>query len=58
MTSITKARIINTIFYRARTKGQFRQAVLGFLSRLNELGHDLTPLLTLNFHLFELQTTS
>ena len=50
-----RQKIINPCFY--RTKGEFRQAVLGFFSRLDEFGHDLTSLLTLNFHLFESQTT-
>lgn len=50
-----RQKIINPCFY--RTKGAFRQAVLGFFDRLDEFGHDLTSLLTLNFHLFESQTT-
>lgn len=49
-----RQKIINPCFY--RTKGQFRQAVLGFLARLDESGQDLASLLTLNFHLFESQT--
>jgi hypothetical protein len=39
-----------------RTKGEFRQAVLGSFSRLDELGHDLAYLLE-RFHLFESQAT-
>ena len=49
-----RQKIINPCFY--RTKGAFRQAVLGFFSRLDEFGQDLASLLTLNFHLFESQT--
>ena len=49
-----RQKIINPCFY--RTKGQFRQAVLGFFSRLEEFGQDLASLLTLNFHLFLSQT--
>ena len=49
-----RQKIINPCFY--RTKGQFRQAVLGFFNRLDEFGHELASLLTLNFHLFESQT--
>jgi hypothetical protein len=45
----------NACFYRPR--GPFGQAVLGFFSRLDEFGHELASLLTLNFHLFESQTT-
>lgn len=51
-----RQKIINPCFY--RTKDEFRQAVLGFFDRLPEFGHDLAPLLTLNFHLFESQPTS
>ncbi len=50
-----RQKIINPCFY--RTKGAFRQAVLGFFDRLDEFGHDLAALLTLNFHLFPSQTT-
>lgn len=50
-----RQKIIHPCFY--RTKGQFRQAVLGFFDRLDEFGQDLVSLLTLNFHLFESQTT-
>lgn len=50
-----RQKIINPCFY--RTKGAFRQAVLGFFDRLDEFGHELASLLTLNFHLFESQTT-
>ncbi|RZK62432.1 MAG: IS630 family transposase [Hymenobacter sp.] len=50
-----RQKIITPCFY--RTKGQFRQAVLGFFDRLDEFGHELASLLTLNFHLFESQTT-
>ena len=49
-----RQKIINPCFY--RTKGQFRQAVLGFFNRLDEFGHELTSLLALNFHLFESHT--
>ena len=49
-----RQKIINPCFY--RTKGQFRHAVLGFFSRLDEVGHELASLLTLNFHLFEAHT--
>ncbi len=49
-------KIINAPFY--RTKGQFRQAVLGFFSRLDEFGQGLTSLLTLHFHLLDSQPTS
>lgn len=49
-----RQKIINPCFY--RTKGQFRQAVLGFFDRLDEFGQDLAALLTLNFHLFASQT--
>jgi transposase len=47
-----RQKIINTTFY--RTKGQFRQAVLGFFHRLDELA----SLLSLNFHLLDSQSTS
>jgi hypothetical protein len=50
-----RQKIINPCFY--RTKGAFRQAILGFFDRLDEFGHELASLLTLNFHLFESQTT-
>lgn len=50
-----RQKIINPCFY--RTKGQFRQAVLGFFDRLDEFGQELASLLTLNFHLFQSQTT-
>ena len=50
-----RQKIINPCFY--RTKGAFRQAVLGFFDRLDEFGQDLASLLTLNFHLFESQTS-
>lgn len=50
-----RQKIINPCFY--RTKGAFRQAVLGFFDRLDDFGHDLASLLTLNFHLFQSQTT-
>lgn len=51
-----RQKIINATFY--RTKGQFRQAVLGFFHRLDEFGHELAALLTLNFHLLDSQPTS
>ena len=51
-----RQKIINTTFY--RTKGQFRQAVLGFFNRLDEFGQELASLLTLNFHLLDSQPTS
>jgi transposase len=51
-----RQKIINAPFY--RTKGQFRQAVLGFFHRLDEFGHELASLLTLNFHLLDSQSTS
>lgn len=50
-----RQKIINTTFY--RTKGQFRQAVLGFFTRLPEFGPDLTSLLTRNFHILDAQLT-
>ena len=50
-----RQKIINPCCY--RTKGAFRQAVLGFFDRLDEFGHDLASLLTLKFHLFESQPT-
>lgn len=50
-----RQKIINPCFY--RTKGQFRQAVLGFFSRLPEFGQELASLLTLNFHLLDSQLT-
>lgn len=50
-----RQKIINPCFY--RTKGQFRQAVLGFFDRLDEFGHELASLLTLRFHLVESPTT-
>ena len=52
---LLRQKIINPGFY--RTKGEFRQAVRSFFSRLDEFGHDLASLLTLRFHLFESQTT-
>lgn len=52
---LLRQKIINPCFY--RTKGQFCQAVLSFFSRLDEFGHELASLLTLNFHLFPSQTT-
>ncbi len=51
-----RQKIINATFY--RTKGQFRQAVLGFFSRLDEFGPELASLLTLHFHLLDSQSTS
>jgi transposase len=54
-----RQKIINATFY--RTKGQFRQAVLGFfhrLHRLDEFGHELASLFSLNFHLIDSQPTS
>ncbi len=51
-----RQKIINATFY--RTKGQFRQAVLSFFSRLDEFGQDLASLLTLKFHLLHSQLTS
>ncbi len=51
-----RQKIINTTFY--RTKGQFRQAVLGFFRRLDAFGHELASLLTLNFHLLDSQPNS
>lgn len=50
-----RQKIINPCFY--RTKGEFRQAVLAFFSRLEEFGQELASLLTLKFHLFHSQTT-
>jgi len=50
-----RQKIITPCFY--RTKGAFRQAVLGFFSRLDEFGQDLASLLALNFHLFESQNS-
>lgn len=50
-----RQKIIHPCFY--RTKGAFRQAVLGFFSRLDEFGQDLASLLTLRFHLLQSQTT-
>lgn len=50
-----RQKIINLCFY--HTKGAFLQVVLGFFDRLDEFGHELAPLLTLNFHLFDSQTT-
>lgn len=51
-----RQKIINATFY--RTKSLFRQAVLDFFHRLDEFGHELASLLTLNFHLIESQTSS
>jgi transposase len=51
-----RQKIINATFY--RPKGQFRQAVLGFFHRLDEFGHQLASLLTLNFHLLDSQPNS
>jgi transposase len=51
-----RQKIINATFY--RTKGQFRQAVLGFFHRLDEFGQELASLLSLNFHLLDSQPTS
>lgn len=51
-----RQKIINATFY--RTKDQFRLAVLGFFNRLDEFGHELASLLTLNFHLLDSQPTS
>jgi transposase len=51
-----RQKIINATFY--RTKGLFRQAVLGFFNRLDEFGPELASLLTLNFHLLDAQPTS
>ena len=51
-----RQKIINATFY--RTKDQFRLAVLGFFSRLDEFGPELASLLTLNFHLLDSQPTS
>ncbi len=46
---------INATFY--RTKGAFRQAVLGFFTRLPGFGQDLTSLLTRNFPILDAQLT-
>lgn len=51
-----RQKIINATFY--RTKGQFRQAILNFFSRLDEFGHELASLLTLRFHLLDSPVTS
>ena len=51
-----RQKIINTCFY--RTKGQFRQAVLDFFTRLAEFEHDLTSLLTRKYHILESHLTS
>jgi hypothetical protein len=51
-----RQKIIHPCFY--RTKGAFRQAVLGFFSRLDEFGQQLASLLTLKFHLLDSQLTS
>jgi transposase len=51
-----RQKIINIAFH--RTKGLFRQAVLGFFHRLDEFGPELTSLLPLNFHLLDSQHTS
>lgn len=51
-----RQKIINATFY--RTKGQFRQVVLGFFDRLPEFGQDLASLLTSKFHILDAQLTS
>ncbi len=51
-----RQKIINTRFY--RTKGEFRQAVLSFFTRLPEFGQDLASLLTRKFHILHAQPTS
>jgi transposase len=51
-----RQKLITPCFY--RTKGPFRQAVLGFFSRLEEFGQDLASLLTLQFHLLDSTLTS
>lgn len=51
-----RQKIINATFY--RTKGSFRQAVLGFFHRLDEFGQELASLLSLNFHLLDSQPTA
>ncbi|WP_410779715.1 IS630 family transposase [Hymenobacter sp. ISL-91] len=51
-----RQKIINTTFY--RTKGQFRQAVLNFFTRLPEFEHDLVSLLTRKYHILDSQLTS
>jgi hypothetical protein len=51
-----RQKIINPCF--SRTKGQFRQAVLDFFSRLDEFGPQLASLLTRKFHLLDSPLTS
>lgn len=50
-----RQKIINATFY--RTKGQFRQAVLRFFTRLPEFEHELASLLTRKFHILDSQVT-
>ncbi|MBT9395237.1 transposase [Hymenobacter sp. NST-14] len=50
-----RQKLINPCFY--RTKGAFRQVVLGFFDRLDEVGQQLASLFSLNFHLFQSQNT-
>ncbi len=51
-----RQKIINTTFY--RTKGEFRQAVQRFFTRLPEFGQDLASLLTRNYHILHAHPTS
>nr|WP_279592475.1 IS630 family transposase [Hymenobacter defluvii] len=51
-----RQKIINTCFY--RTKGEFRQAVLHFFTRLPEFEHDLVSLLTRKYHILDSRSTS
>ncbi len=51
-----RQKIINSTFY--RTKGEFRQAVQGFFTRLPEFGQDLASLLTRKYHILHAQPTS
>ena len=51
-----RQKIINTCFY--RTKGAFRDAVLAFLTRLDEFGPELASLMRLRFHVLDSHMTS
>ena len=51
-----RQKIINTAFY--RTKGQFKEAVLHFFTRLDEYGPELASLLTRKFHIIDAQAAS
>ncbi len=51
-----RQKIINSTFY--RTKGEFRQAIHRFFTRLPEFGQDLASLLTRNYHILDAQCTS